>query len=70
MRKTDLEKCRLAHPTPPPPPRDPTPPPPPCEATPSLEKEPTHRHKPKPGGNTLNSLLAGVTNTKKRKQII
>ena len=50
VRKTDLQKYRLEHPTPPLPPRDPTPPPPPHEATPSLEKEPT----PHPGPTGLN----------------
>ena len=68
---------------PPPPSREPTPPPP-REPTPAQEKAPTPpcrpsrpsrpcttpRHEPKSGRQTLTSLLAGVSNPKKRKQII
>ena len=50
VRKTDMQRYRLEHPTPPPLPRDPTPPPPQHEETPSPQrprKDPT----PPPGLN-------------------
>ena len=76
VSNADMQRYRLEHPTPPPPSRDSTPPPPPHEETQSMKATkgpyttPKPKPKPKPGRHTLNSLLAGVTNPKKMKQII